>query len=113
MTFRVPKATRHRPAKQTQWSDAAILRHRYLDLAAKYAALVASLPERDRVVAQATADRYAQQIAQRGADDAVAQLRERGLLRESPAQTATVKHVRRDEQGQITGIIERTEQVEP
>lgn len=102
-----------KPAKQTQWSDAAWLRHELQAEKAKNADIIASLPERDRIVAQATVDRYTQQIAQQGADDAIRQLRERGLLRQQPAQTATVKRLERGPDGQIVGIVERLEQVEP
>lgn len=105
---------RHRPARQTpQWSDAAILRQRLKDLTVQYAALVASLPARDQRVADTVAKQVAQQAAQAGADDAVRQLTERGLLRQEPAVVATVKRLERDEQGQIVGIVERLEQVEP
>ena len=98
-----------RPAPSPQWSDAAILRQQLRDARAERDAILRSIPERDRIVAQRAVDAAAQSIA----DRTVAALAEQGLLRQAPAKVGTVKTIVRDDQGRITGLIEQAAQIEP
>lgn len=116
---------RRRPAMQSpQWSDAGLLRQRLKESEARYAALAASLPERDRATIANTAAKLTESTTnvlpgvlhvrdQRTTERVMADLRERGLLREQPAKRGVIKTLIRNESGQVIRLTETAGQIEP
>ncbi len=99
------------------------LARRHVALIGRYNALAASLPERERALIANTAARLTANTQdtlakvfperdQRTADRVIADLRQRGLLREAPARTGVIKTVVRGPDGQIVGLTERTGQID-
>jgi predicted secreted protein len=74
-------------AERAAFTSTPLWRDRYYELLEEHQALIDSLPERDRSVAQAGYNAAASRYAQAGADAAVKALAERGLLRQKPARS--------------------------